>query len=181
MIHQKSMIDFAYSLPYNNNSYSSPDFLAEVTVVNSSMLASFPLFQDISPVVLDKIAAISHEHDFKKGETIFREGEKADQLHFLLKGDVALRVNIMTKPDSVTVSYVTKLDECFGWSGLVSPHYYTATAHCEEDCKVLTIQGDELLKILSENTDAGFKVMHRIANLVSDRLRNSRQALLKTL
>jgi CRP-like cAMP-binding protein len=150
-------------------------------VVSLALITGFPLFKDVSPDVLEKIAAISEELTFSEGQTIFREGEKADKLHFLIKGSIALRVNIMTKPESVTVSFVAKSYECFGWSGLVSPHFYTASAFCEEDCKIMTVSGSELLKILADNTDAGFLVMHRVASLVSDRLRNSRQALLKTL
>lgn len=150
-------------------------------MVKSASIAGFPLFKDLSTDVLEKIAAVSDEHAFSEGQTVFREGEKADKLHFLITGGVALRVNIMTKPDSITVSFVSKSNECFGWSGLVSPHYYTASAICDEDSKIMTISGNELLDILASNPEAGFKVMHRIANLVSDRLRNSRQALLKTL
>jgi len=150
-------------------------------VVSSSSLAGFPLFKDVSPAILAKIAAVSEELAFSQGQTIFREGEKADKLHFLIKGSVALRVNIMTRPESITVSFVTKSNECFGWSGLVSPHYYTASAYCEEKCKIMTVSGNKLLQLLADNPDAGFKVMYRIADLVSDRLRNSRQALLKTL
>ena len=45
----------------------------------------------------------------------------------------------------------------------------------------MTRHCDKLLQILSDNPDCGFKVMHRMANLVSERLRNSRQALIKTL
>ena len=150
-------------------------------MVSSTSLASLPLFMDVSPDVLGKISAICEELSFTEGQTVFREGEKADKLHFLISGSIALRVKLMTKPDSVTVSFVSKANECFGWSGLVSPHHYTATAYCEEETKVLTVSGDQLLNILASNPDAGFKVMHRIANLVSDRLRNSRQALLKTL
>jgi CRP/FNR family transcriptional regulator, cyclic AMP receptor protein len=150
-------------------------------MVNPALLASIPLFKDISPEILEKIAAFSEEHTFSEGQTVFREGEKADKLHFLMTGGIALRVNIMTRPESLTVSYVSKANECFGWSGLVSPHHYTASAYCEENCHIMTISGDGLLEVLAQNTDAGFKVMHRIANLVSDRLRNSRQALLKTL
>ncbi len=150
-------------------------------MVNPSSLAAFPLFIDVSQDVVGKISAISDELTFSEGQIIFREGEKADKLHFLISGSVALRVNIMTKPDSVTVSFVSKSNECFGWSGLVSPHYYTASAYCDENSKIMTVSGDGLLQILAANPDAGFKVMHRIANLVSDRLRNSRQALLKTL
>jgi len=150
-------------------------------MVSLASLSGFPLFKGVSPTILEKIAAISAELSFKTGQTIFREGEKADQLHFLIKGSIALRVNIMTRPESVTVSFVTKSLECFGWSGLIEPHFYTASAICEEDCDIMTVSGNELLQILDSDTDAGFKVMHRVANLISDRLRNSRQALLKTL
>jgi CRP-like cAMP-binding protein len=150
-------------------------------VFDSALLAGFPLFKDVSPTVLDKIAAISDELSFEEGQSVFREGEKADKIHFLIKGSLALRVNIMSRPDSVTVSFVSKAFECFGWSGLVAPHYYTASAFCEEQTKVLDISGKELLQILSDHPDAGFIVMHRMAELVSYRLRNSRQALLKTL
>lgn len=150
-------------------------------MVNSTSLTAIPLFKDVPLPVLDKIASLSAEHDFSKGQIIFREGEKAVNLHFLVNGSVTLKVNIMTRPDSVTVSFVEKSYECFGWSGLIAPHFYTSSAYCEEDCKILTIQGDGLFKILDENPVSGFQVMHRVANLISDRLRNSRQALLKTL
>jgi CRP/FNR family cyclic AMP-dependent transcriptional regulator len=150
-------------------------------VVNSDLLAGFPLFKDVSPAVLEKIAAISEELTFAAGQSVFREGERADKLHFLLKGSLALRVNIMSKPESITVSFVAKSYECFGWSGLVAPHYYTASAFCEEPCQVMDIAGKELMQILTDNTDAGFIVMHRMADLISHRLRNSRQALFKTM
>jgi CRP/FNR family transcriptional regulator, cyclic AMP receptor protein len=150
-------------------------------VVSSFKLNRISLFKDISPAVLEEISAHCEELTFRKGQVIFREGEKADKLHFLINGSVNLRVNIMTRPESITVSFVSKSNECFGWSGLVSPHHYTTSAICEEDCQILTVSGDALLQILSQNTDAGFLVMYRIANLVSERLRNSRQALIKTL
>ena len=150
-------------------------------MVNLDLLAGFPLFKDISPAVLGKIAMLSEELNFTEGQNVFREGEKADKLHFLIKGSIALRVNIMSRPESVTVSFVAKSYECFGWSGLVEPHYYTASAYCEEPSQVLTIAGKELLKNLSDNPEAGFMVMHRVAEMISYRLRNSRLALLKTL
>src|SRR5512140_2691978 len=116
----------------------------EDVMVDTTRLAGIPLFKDVPSAVLEKISAISEEHKFSKGQIVFREGEKASRLHFLIKGSIALRVNIMTKPDNVTVSFMEKSYECFGWSGLIAPHYYTATAHCEEDCDILTVLGAEL-------------------------------------
>jgi CRP-like cAMP-binding protein len=150
-------------------------------VITANTLAQFPLFQDISPVILAKIAAISEELTIPQGQTVFREGGKADKLHFLIQGSLALRVNIMTKPDSATVSFVSKPYQCFGWSGIVAPHHYTASAYCEEASSILAVSGKEFMEILANEPFSGYTIMLRVAEIISDRLRNSRQALLKTL
>jgi len=118
---------------------------------------------------------------YSEGDYIFREGDQADKLHFLLVGEVVLKVNLTSRPESITVSAVSQQYESFGWSGIVPPYHYTASAVCTADCKVLTIPGEGFMKLLEKNTAAGFIVMRRLTELVASRLRNSRQALLKTL
>jgi CRP/FNR family cyclic AMP-dependent transcriptional regulator len=144
-------------------------------------LSEFPLVRDLPEELLKKAAALSEEATFAQGEFIFREGEKADKLHFLLEGKIVLKVNLTSRPESITVSAVNQKYEGFGWSGIVSPYHYTASAYCETDCKVLTLPGDDFMKLLNENPAAGFTVMQRLTELIASRLRNSRQALLKTL
>lgn len=149
--------------------------------MEAQKLAEFPFFYDISPEVLKRLAEAAEEQTLRAGEVIFREGQNATHLHFLLDGEIALRVAIMTKPTSITVSYVNQPYQCFGWSGLVPPHYYTATAYCETDCKILAIPADVMMEALEAHPRDGFKIMQRLAELISYRLRNSRDALLKTL
>jgi CRP/FNR family cyclic AMP-dependent transcriptional regulator len=150
-------------------------------MATTAPLAEFPLFRNLPEELLDKIAALGKELSFAQGEMIFREGEQADKLDFLLEGDILLKVKLTSRPESITVSAVNQRFESFGWSGIVPPYQYTASAVCETDCKVLTIPGDRFMKLLDENPAAGFAVMQRLTELVSSRLRNSRQALLKTL
>jgi CRP/FNR family cyclic AMP-dependent transcriptional regulator len=150
-------------------------------MATTASLAEFPLFQNLPESLVDKIAALGEEQSFSQGDSIFREGEAADKLHFLLEGDVLLKVKLTSRPESITVSAVNQRFESFGWSGIVPPYHYTASAVCETDCKVLTIPGDSFMKLLEANPAAGFAVMQRLTVLVSSRLRNSRQALLKTL
>ena len=45
----------------------------------------------------------------------------------------------------------------------------------------MTIPGEAFMKLLNENPKSGFTVMQRITEIIASRLRNSRQALLKTL
>ena len=144
-------------------------------------LSQFNLFAGLPEAILKEIAAICTETSAKKGDFIFREGEKADKLHFLLNGSVALRVKLTSRPDSVTVSFVSTPFQSFGWSGVVAPHHYTSSAECDEDSNLLIIPADAFMSILEKHPEAGFQVMKRIAEIIADRLRNSRQALLKTL
>jgi CRP-like cAMP-binding protein len=144
-------------------------------------LSQFDLFKNLPEDLLKKIAITGKESSYKKGDFVFREGEKADKLHFLINGSIALRVNLTSRPESVTVSFVSMPYQSFGWSGVVAPHHYTSSAECEEDSDLLIIPAEPFMKLMEENPEAGFKVMKRIAEIIADRLRNSRQALLKTM
>jgi CRP-like cAMP-binding protein len=150
-------------------------------MINIDVLSEFGLFKGLPDSLLKEIAAMSEETSVKKGDFIFREGEKADKLHFLIHGSVALRVKLTSRPESVTVSFVSSPYQSFGWSGIVAPHHYTSSAECEEDSTLMTISAAPLINLLEQNPEAGFKVILRIAEIIADRLRNSRQALLKTL
>ncbi|MBL0344650.1 cyclic nucleotide-binding domain-containing protein [Candidatus Villigracilis affinis] len=150
-------------------------------MTTASVLSQFGLFQDLPQQLLEEIAVISDEVEMKQGDFVFREGEKADKLHFLLNGSVALRVKLTSRPESLTVSFVSTPYQSFGWSGIVAPNHYTSSAECDEDSKLLITPAQPFLKLLEKYPEAGFKVMQRIAEIIADRLRNSRQALIKTL
>jgi len=150
-------------------------------MISIETLSQFSLFNELPESLLKEIAAISQEIAVKKDEFIFREGEKADKLHFLMQGSVALRVKLTSRPESITVSYVSTPYQSFGWSGVVAPHHYTSSAECDEDSTLLIIPAQPFIDILEQNPKYGFTVMKRIAEIIADRLRNSRQALLKTI
>jgi CRP-like cAMP-binding protein len=150
-------------------------------MITSKLLSEFDIFENASGEALEEIAAICETVKVAAGEYVFREGEKADKLHLLISGSIALRVNLTSRPDSVTVSYVGRPHQTLGWSGVVSPNHYTASAYCEEDTELIVIPSTEFQEILERYPETGYKVMLRITQIISDRLRNSRQALLKTM
>jgi len=145
------------------------------------MLAEFDLFRDVSPDVLSEISGICETTKVEKDGFVFREGDTADKLHLLISGSIALRVNLTSRPDSVTVSFINTPHKTIGWSGVVAPNHYTATAYCEEDTELISVPASDFMNILDRHPEAGYKIMLRITQIISDRLRNSRQALLKTI
>ena len=150
-------------------------------MITSEMLAEFNLFKGVSKEVLEEIAEISETIKIEKNSFVFHEGDKADKLHLLISGSIALRVNLTSRPDSVTVSFLNVPHQALGWSGVVAPNHYTASAHCEEDTELIALPSNKFMDILDRNPDAGYKIMLQITHIISDRLRNSRQALLKTM
>jgi len=150
-------------------------------MITPNLLSEFGLFKGLPDALLKDIASIAEEVSAKQGEFVFREGEKADKLHFLIKGSIALRVKLTSRPESVTVSFVSSPYQSFGWSGIVAPNHYTSSAECDEDSSLIIISAAPFLNLLEANPESGFKVMQRITEIIADRLRNSRQALLKTL
>ena len=150
-------------------------------MIGTEILSQFSLFNGLPESLLKEIAAISREVSYKNDEFVFREGEQADKLYFLINGSIALRVNLTSRPDSVTVSFISTPFQSFGWSGIVPPYHYTSSAQCDEDSNLLVISAGPFMKLLEQNPEAGFKVMQRITVIIADRLRNSRQALLKTI
>ncbi len=150
-------------------------------MINPQTLSQFNLFQGLPEPLLKEIAAIGAEVSMEKGGFVFHEGEKADKLHFLLNGSIALRVKLTSRPESVTVSFVSTPYQSFGWSGIVPPYHYTSSAECDEDSNLLIIPAEPFMKLMEAHPQAGFQVMKRIAEIIADRLRNSRQALLKTI
>lgn len=150
-------------------------------MITTDVLSQFGMFQGLPESLLQEIADISTEVSAAKGDFVFREGEKADKLHFLLSGSVALRVKLTSRPESVTVSFVSSPFQSFGWSGVVPPYHYTSSAECDEDSQLLIIPSAPFMTLLEKHPESGFKVMQQITVIIADRLRNSRQALLKTL
>jgi CRP-like cAMP-binding protein len=150
-------------------------------MITKESLSKFELFREIPMPVLKEVEEICEEVFVAKNGYVFREGERADRIHLLVQGSVALRVKLTSRPDSVTVSIVSRPGQTLGWSGLVSPNHYTASAFCEEDCMLAAIPADKFMQILEKHPEAGLKIMLRVTEVISDRLRNSRQTLLKTM
>ena len=111
-------------------------------MITPEMLGEFDLFKEVSRDTLKEVAAISETIQLKKDDFVFREGERAEHLHLLVSGSIALRVNLTSRPDSVTVSFVNRPRQTLGWSGVVSPNHYTASAVCEEDSELIAIPSD---------------------------------------
>jgi CRP-like cAMP-binding protein len=145
------------------------------------VLRNVELFEGATDELLSKVAEIAEEKTFALGEMIFEEGEKAKWIYVLLEGKVRISIDLTSKPAYITVAMIDEPHWAFGWSGIVAPYRYTATATCDVETRVLAIPGLEFENLLMKEPQCGCGVMKKLTELISSRLRNSRMVLLRTM
>ncbi len=150
-------------------------------MVTTQMISQCNLFADLSKEQLGNFASLCEEVTCPEGEMVFCEGAWGKRLFLFLEGMVVLQTLLAPGPESITLAVINQPYQVFGWSAVVPPHYYTATAFCHANSRLLALNGKEFLHELEKDPVAGLKIMQRIAEVISVRLRKSRLALLAPL
>ena len=138
------------------------------------------LFGQLDTKHLERLSRVSRGFSCGAGEVIFNEGDEAVDLYILTDGRIALEIDIQVVHDRPPVPTTVDLvgpGDCFGWSALVEPNVYTATARCMSGSTGVAISGVALREIMEENPALGREVMTRLAEVVSSRLALTRMRL----
>jgi CRP/FNR family cyclic AMP-dependent transcriptional regulator len=143
-------------------------------------LKNSEIFADLDAGQLEKISHLCRSGSYLRGTSVFNEGDEAVELHILTDGMVALEMELRPVPNRPAIptalEVVTK-GESFGWSTLVEPYVYTLSARCMSACMVLSVSGDMLRKAIADDPRLGYKVMTKLARLISLRLMHTRLRL----
>jgi CRP/FNR family cyclic AMP-dependent transcriptional regulator len=148
-------------------------------VVSIDALRQCELFTDLNEEDLNKIAKICYEETHEPQEVIFGESEVAEKVYILQEGQVAVQVHLRSdlEPNGdVTIEEVTP-GRIFGWSALVRQRRFTASVRALEKVRVIAIRSTDLNALFEEDSHIGFVVMKRLADVISSRLRRTRQQL----
>ena len=139
--------------------------------------ATYELFLPyLTPPGREKLFSIAHLETFDEGEYIFREGDHALNLYIVKSGEVAIEAHI---PPRGTVTLMTvEQGEWFSWSALLEPRIETASGRAVSACEVLAIRGGALTDICHEDPDFGFEIYRALAEVISQRLLQTRLQLL---
>ena len=132
------------------------------------------LFRGIDPEVMEEIANICSEKEYAKDTVLFEKGEEAESLYILEQG----ALNLVIKNGGSLIYSLTEPGEVFGWSSLVESGLYTASGVCATDLKAVKIEREKLDKIFDRHPEVGFKVLKRLARVISQRLSNAYRDLL---
>ncbi|MGI9303296.1 MAG: cyclic nucleotide-binding domain-containing protein [Gammaproteobacteria bacterium] len=129
-------------------------------------LGKAELFANLNEQTLEAIAGISQVRHFDENEILYRPGDDSRDVYVLLSGRV--RFTLYTGAGSRSSGSVMSSRMVFGWAALVSGQpRRLATSEAIEPSTVLSINGDDLLKVIEQDPASGFVVMQRVAAMIA--------------
>ena len=138
-------------------------------------------FHVVSDGMLRKIAALSRQVSYPAGASVYAAGDKADDIYIIVSGRIAHAL----EPDVNAERPVRALGpgDVFGWAALMDKlPRRLAGATAIESAELVRISGDELMRLLESDPDAGDVVMSRFATLITrDYTVPERNARLRTI
>ena len=146
---------------------------------NTAALKKFELFMGLGDEHLASISELCHLYSISEGHHIFLEGSKANDVHLCLSGKVDISIRLGQPWNKNVTIHRAGQGEVFGWSALVAPYIYTASAECIEAGEEIRIKGSELLALFKKNPAVGYTVMENLGASISLRLAQTRQKLVE--
>jgi CRP-like cAMP-binding protein len=135
------------------------------------ILRNVELFRDLSDEDLKKVAAIGSIRKHKKGDIIFKEDSKGEELFIVLTGSIAINKNVAGGRKRNLGNL--KGGEVFGEISLFDTEPRSADAEATEDTEVIVLQNSKFLDLLKDNCQLANSIQKKVIAVLCQRLRKT--------
>lgn len=139
-------------------------------------LSAHDFFSELSEDVLKFLCERASAREIKKGQILFRQGERADKFYVVRNGRISVQIPALMGP-TLEIQALGK-DQVLGWSWLISPYQWNFQAKAEEDSELLEFDGTAILARCEQEPKFGYELLKRFAALMSERLDAARQKMM---
>lgn len=148
----------------------------KMEVAGLEHLKKNPVFRNLDPAEMEKVVGLFERRSYRAGDSVLTQDEEAKTLFIVERGLVGITMRA-THTSEVTVATESS-GGAFGWSALVHPQRYTASAKCFQDSELFALDGAKLRELCYREPRLGVKIMEGLACLVAMRLDSARVQLL---
>jgi CRP-like cAMP-binding protein len=140
-------------------------------VVKIDRLRKVDILEGLAEEDLRSIAQYFEEENVNAGATLCEEGASAERLYVLEQGKVSISSK---KGGQYDIDIPGKT---VGWSFLVPPFLYTASAVAKTLSKVLVIKSPDFYYVIHKEPKMGMKVINNLAQVIASRLKGHEDSL----
>ncbi len=144
-------------------------------MISLEMLRRYPYFAGIGEESLKAVAMIAEERQVPAGTHLFGEGDPADTMNIIVKGEVSIQYTLGTGEQRTVDTLVA--GDILGWSALVEPYKYTAVGTATKAVQLTTINAKKLRELCAKDPELGYRLTTQIAKLLAHRLEGARVQL----
>ncbi len=123
----------------------------------ASFIGNVPLFKGLPQEQIRQLASLAVQKPYKKGETIFSEGEEATGFYILIVGRVKV---VKLAPDGKEqILHILGSHEPFGEVAVFAGGRFPASTEAMEDSKVLFLPRDEFMRLIKKEPSVAMNML----------------------
>ncbi|QTA93312.1 cyclic nucleotide-binding domain-containing protein [Desulfonema magnum] len=127
-------------------------------------LKSLEIFSELAHEDVEEIASLMTPLKIMEGETVMRRGDPAHTFYIVLSGNFMVHFK-----DDRAITLHNRGD-IMGWSTVITPFQYTGTGVALTDSEILSLPGQNFLRLIQGNSVLGDKIMKKINAVVVERM-----------
>ena len=152
-----------------------------------AFLRKVPIFADLSDEQIRKMSSIMRREEFGPGDVVIREGDMGDEMYILEEGTVDVSKVVMLRVGrhdfgqrEKTIARLSgEHPVFFGAMAMLEREGRSATVTAVTRCRLLVIEREDFERVCEEDPLMGYRMVTNIARVVSGRLRDTNQDVLK--
>jgi CRP-like cAMP-binding protein len=138
-----------------------------------------PLFKGLNTEQRTLLRPLFEPCDYYADTALFEQGDPAEYIYLVVVGEISIRYKPEDGPE-ITLSHV-RSGGVVGWSAALGNRLYTSAALCTVYTQTLRLRGADLHNLCREHPDTGLLILERLASIISERLRNTREQVMALL
>jgi len=128
---------------------------------------------------VQSLLPLLEKRTFGKNIVLFKQGQAADMIYFLLKGKVVIEYKPYDGPE-ITVAHIEP-GGVFGWSAALGRRNYSSAAITITDVEVFCISRKHLSEIYHRDPETGIILLETLAGGIAKRLNSTHEQILAIL
>jgi CRP/FNR family transcriptional regulator len=121
------------------------------------LLGKVPLFEELSPAELERIAAVAVPRSFPKAVRVFHEGDSSDACYIVRSGD--LRVTREHSDGRAITLATLGTGDIFGELAMLDGGTRSASVETLNDSELLALPAGDVRRLLSDHPDIAVKLI----------------------